>query len=106
MKVSIFRESKLKVLIFVFRVRPDAAAPPHADVGDNGGDAADHFLPLEDNNMELDQNLEEHVDRHQVFIFIIIIVLSVFTSSRLSSRFHVCLHVVLFVSVRLQMKDG
>ncbi|TMS01215.1 Condensin-2 complex subunit H2 [Larimichthys crocea] len=43
----------------------DAAAPPHADVGDNGGDAADHFLPLEDNNMELDQNLEEHVDRHQ-----------------------------------------
>ncbi|XP_026217307.1 condensin-2 complex subunit H2 [Anabas testudineus] len=32
-----------------------------------GGDdaAAENFLPLEDNNMELDQQLEEHVDRHQ-----------------------------------------
>ncbi|XP_028427033.1 condensin-2 complex subunit H2 isoform X2 [Perca flavescens] len=33
----------------------DAAAP----------DVADDFLPLEENNMELDQNPEEHVDRHQ-----------------------------------------
>ncbi|XP_068590056.1 condensin-2 complex subunit H2 [Cebidichthys violaceus] len=30
-----------------------------------GGDAEEDFLPLEDNNMELDQDPEEHVDRHQ-----------------------------------------
>ncbi|XP_054480888.1 condensin-2 complex subunit H2 [Anoplopoma fimbria] len=36
-----------------------------ADVEDNGGDAAEDFLPLEDNNMELDQDPKEHVDRHQ-----------------------------------------
>ncbi|XP_076578677.1 condensin-2 complex subunit H2 [Chaetodon auriga] len=42
----------------------DVAAPPDADAEDNGGDAADDFLPVED-NMELDQDPEEHVDRHQ-----------------------------------------
>ncbi|XP_023281189.1 condensin-2 complex subunit H2-like [Seriola lalandi dorsalis] len=41
------------------------AAAGAADVGDDGGDAADNFLPLEDNNMELDQEPEEHIDRQQ-----------------------------------------
>ncbi|XP_051275897.1 condensin-2 complex subunit H2 isoform X2 [Dicentrarchus labrax] len=39
----------------------DVAVAP--DVRDDGGDAADNFLPLEDNNMELDQDPEEHVDQ-------------------------------------------
>ncbi|XP_074481016.1 condensin-2 complex subunit H2 isoform X3 [Sebastes fasciatus] len=46
----------------------DVEAPadaPLADIEDNGGDAAENFLLLEDNNMELDQDPEEHVDRHQ-----------------------------------------
>uniref|UniRef100_A0A3P8ZPL0 Condensin-2 complex subunit H2 n=1 Tax=Esox lucius TaxID=8010 RepID=A0A3P8ZPL0_ESOLU len=39
-------------------------------VGDDGGDYgvddnAENFLPLEDMEMEMDQGLEEHVDRHQ-----------------------------------------
>uniref|UniRef100_UPI0037E77783 condensin-2 complex subunit H2 n=1 Tax=Semicossyphus pulcher TaxID=241346 RepID=UPI0037E77783 len=34
-----------------------------AGIGENGDDAADDFLPLDDNNME--QEPEEHVDRHQ-----------------------------------------
>ncbi|XP_062238287.1 condensin-2 complex subunit H2 [Platichthys flesus] len=33
--------------------------------GGDGGDAAENFYPLDDNNMELDQEAEEHVDRHQ-----------------------------------------
>ncbi|XP_039979382.1 condensin-2 complex subunit H2-like [Xiphias gladius] len=33
--------------------------------GDGGDDAADNFLPLDDNNMELNQEPEEYVDRHQ-----------------------------------------
>ncbi|XP_060930830.1 condensin-2 complex subunit H2 [Limanda limanda] len=33
--------------------------------GGAGGDAAENFFPLDDNNMELDQEPEEHVDRHQ-----------------------------------------
>ncbi|XP_042367585.1 condensin-2 complex subunit H2 [Plectropomus leopardus] len=46
----------------VFVAPLDAAA---ADVEDNGG-AAENFLPLEDNNMELDGDVpEEHVDRQQ-----------------------------------------
>ncbi|KAF1372060.1 hypothetical protein PFLUV_G00260410 [Perca fluviatilis] len=40
---------------------PDAAAPDVAAEAD----VEDDFLPLEENNMELDQNPEEHVDRHQ-----------------------------------------
>ncbi|XP_078129647.1 condensin-2 complex subunit H2 isoform X1 [Sander vitreus] len=40
---------------------PDAAAPDVAVEAD----VEDDFLPLEENNMELDQNPEEHVDRHQ-----------------------------------------
>ncbi|XP_073336963.1 condensin-2 complex subunit H2 [Pagrus major] len=43
----------------------DAAASVHAEVEDHGGDAADDFVPLEENHMELDQDPEEHVDRHQ-----------------------------------------
>ncbi|XP_036977652.1 condensin-2 complex subunit H2 [Acanthopagrus latus] len=43
----------------------DAAASVLAEVEDHGGDAADGFVPLEENHMELDQDLEEHVDRHQ-----------------------------------------
>ncbi|XP_031734708.1 condensin-2 complex subunit H2 isoform X1 [Anarrhichthys ocellatus] len=39
--------------------------PLEALVEDNGGDAEEDFLPLEDNNMELDQDPEEHLDRHQ-----------------------------------------
>lgn len=44
----------------------DAAAPGDAAAADveDGGDAADNFLPIDD-NMELDQQQEEHVDRHQ-----------------------------------------
>ncbi|XP_071358745.1 condensin-2 complex subunit H2 [Trachinotus anak] len=41
------------------------AAVGVADVGDGGGDATENFLPLDDNNMELDQEPEEHVDRQQ-----------------------------------------
>ncbi|KAK2859253.1 hypothetical protein Q5P01_003873 [Channa striata] len=46
----------------------DAVAPCDAAVGapdaeDGGGEAVENFLPLEDNNMELEP--EEHVDRHQ-----------------------------------------
>eukprot|EP00064_Thunnus_orientalis_P024743 superscaffoldBa00011100_g25051 len=51
---------------------PDAASliggeAAAADVADAGGDAAEeNFLPLEDDNgMELDQDPEEHVERHQ-----------------------------------------
>ncbi|XP_044042710.1 condensin-2 complex subunit H2 isoform X2 [Siniperca chuatsi] len=44
---------------------PGVAAPDAADVEDTGGDAAGDFLPIDDNNMELDQEPEEHVDRHQ-----------------------------------------
>ncbi|XP_038564573.1 condensin-2 complex subunit H2-like isoform X1 [Micropterus salmoides] len=40
----------------------DVVAPADVD----GGDAAEDFLPIEDHNMELDQEPEEHVDRHQV----------------------------------------
>ncbi|KAG8005413.1 Condensin-2 complex subunit H2 [Nibea albiflora] len=62
-----------KLSVEVSLQQNDGAARPDADVGNNGGEAADHFLPLEDNNMELDQNpeehvhqnLKEHVDRHQ-----------------------------------------
>ncbi|XP_070785010.1 condensin-2 complex subunit H2 [Enoplosus armatus] len=46
----------------------DAAAPAEAaasDVEDPGGDAAEDFLPVDDNHMELDQEPGEHVDRHQ-----------------------------------------
>ncbi|XP_030296444.1 condensin-2 complex subunit H2 [Sparus aurata] len=43
----------------------DAAASVLAEVEDHGGDAADGFVPLEENHMELDQDPEEHVDRHQ-----------------------------------------
>ncbi|KAK9526047.1 hypothetical protein VZT92_016704 [Zoarces viviparus] len=39
--------------------------PLEALVEGNGGDAEEDFLPLEDNNMELDQDPEEHLDRHQ-----------------------------------------
>nr|XP_046234511.1 condensin-2 complex subunit H2 isoform X2 [Scatophagus argus]XP_046234512.1 condensin-2 complex subunit H2 isoform X2 [Scatophagus argus]XP_046234513.1 condensin-2 complex subunit H2 isoform X2 [Scatophagus argus] len=44
----------------------DAAAPvdDDDDVEDNRGDAAEDFIPLE-NNVELEQQAEEHVDRHQ-----------------------------------------
>ncbi|XP_041819786.1 condensin-2 complex subunit H2 [Chelmon rostratus] len=41
----------------------DVGAPPDADDGDNRDDAADNFLPFEDNDMELDQDPEQHVDR-------------------------------------------
>lgn len=44
--------------------RPDVVAPADVD----GGDAAEDFLPIEDHNMELDQEPEEHVDRHQVSV--------------------------------------
>ncbi|XP_020512112.2 condensin-2 complex subunit H2 [Labrus bergylta] len=53
-------------------LRPDAAAAGEAhleaavvsaDVGENGGDAADDFLPMEDEPME--QDVEEHVERQQ-----------------------------------------
>ncbi|KAM7378627.1 hypothetical protein PAMA_013505 [Pampus argenteus] len=50
---------------------PDAASliggEAAADVADAGGDAVEeeNFLPLEENNMELDQDPEEHVERHQ-----------------------------------------
>ncbi|XP_029282061.1 condensin-2 complex subunit H2 [Cottoperca gobio] len=48
-------------------VSDDAAPVEVADVGDHAGDAAaENFLPLEDNNMELDhEEPEEHVYRHQ-----------------------------------------
>ncbi|KAM6896300.1 condensin-2 complex subunit H2 [Lycodopsis pacificus] len=39
--------------------------PLEALVEGNGGDAEEDFLPLEDINMELDQDPEEHLDRHQ-----------------------------------------
>ncbi|KAI3366590.1 hypothetical protein L3Q82_009205 [Scortum barcoo] len=44
----------------------DAAAPDDTAAADmdNGGEAADNFLPIDD-NMELDQPPEEHLDRHQ-----------------------------------------
>ncbi|KAM9328426.1 condensin-2 complex subunit H2 [Pholidichthys leucotaenia] len=42
---------------------PDAVAPFEAET--NGTDAADDFLPIEDNNMEVDPEVEEHVDRRQ-----------------------------------------
>ncbi|KAM7367443.1 hypothetical protein PAMP_015344 [Pampus punctatissimus] len=50
---------------------PDAAsligAEAADDIADAGGDAVEeeNFLPLEENNMELDQDPEEHVERHQ-----------------------------------------
>lgn len=47
----------------MFSLRPDVGAPPDADDGDNRDDAADNFLPFEDNDMELDQDPEQHVDR-------------------------------------------
>lgn len=37
-----------------------------------GDDAADIFLPLEENNMELDEQPEEQVDRHQVSLLVLI----------------------------------
>ncbi|XP_034381888.1 condensin-2 complex subunit H2 isoform X2 [Cyclopterus lumpus] len=43
-------------------------APAEAAVAgmeEHGGDTAEDFLPLEDDNMEQDQDPEEHVDRHQ-----------------------------------------
>ncbi|XP_074554468.1 condensin-2 complex subunit H2 [Halichoeres trimaculatus] len=40
---------------------PEAAAP--ADVVENGVEAADNFLPMEDDHME--QDVDEHVERHQ-----------------------------------------
>ena len=51
----------------MFPLAPDAAAPDAAapDVAAEA-DVEDDFLPLEENNMELDQNPEEHIDRHQV----------------------------------------
>lgn len=55
----------------MFSLRADAAAPLDAAAadGEDGGDAADNFLPIDD-NMELDQNPEEHVDRHQVSVLV------------------------------------
>lgn len=46
------------------------AAAASADVGagdggDDAGEAAENFLPLDDNNMDVDQEPEEHVDRQQ-----------------------------------------
>ncbi|KAJ8006829.1 hypothetical protein DPEC_G00111290 [Dallia pectoralis] len=35
------------------------------DCGDCGDEGAENFMPLEDNGTEMDQGLEEHVDRHQ-----------------------------------------
>ncbi|XP_060885228.1 condensin-2 complex subunit H2 [Labrus mixtus] len=41
----------------------DQQRPVSADFGENGGDAADDFLPMEDEHME--QDVEEHVERQQ-----------------------------------------
>ena len=43
-------------------------APITGDANDGGGDAEENFLPLDNNNMELNQEPEEHVDRHQVSV--------------------------------------
>lgn len=54
---------------------PDVVDAAVADVVDIGGDddnaaAAENFLPIDMDNMELDQDHpEEHVDRHQVSLF-------------------------------------
>jgi len=70
----------LFVCLFVclFPLGAGAAAPTTgdaavgvADVGDGGGDATENFLPLDDNNMELDQEPEEHVDRQQVSVLVL-----------------------------------
>ncbi|KAG7232440.1 hypothetical protein INR49_008860 [Caranx melampygus] len=56
---------------------PGAAAPVTGDAaagaadagdgngGNDGGEAAENFLPLDDNNMDVDPEPEEHIDRQQ-----------------------------------------
>lgn len=48
---------------------PGAVAPLTGDAaaGGDGGEAAENFLPLDDdNNMDVDQEPVEHIDRQQV----------------------------------------
>lgn len=56
---------------------PDLLASPSAGTSfgaahtDDDDDRHEEFVPLEDHNMEVEQNIEEHVERHQVGVCLI-----------------------------------